>query len=121
MINRIVSNQKAEAISRGVFLIALGILFYTNAWWPGILIAIWLNIAIKQYFSGRFYDLFVTSVVLIGLYLVTIFKLNWTILLPILFVTGGIYIIFRECFFPGATDEEDISEELQDDANIDPK
>ena len=110
MVNRILSKRKTEAISNGVFLIALGILFYTNAWWPGILLAIWATLALRQYFSGRVYDLIISSVILIGLFLIT-----WSILMPVLFVVGGIYIIFREYFFSGATDEEDKSEEIKDD------
>lgn len=117
MINRILSKRKSEAISNGVFLISLGILFYTNAWWPGILIAIWATLALRQYFSGRIYDLMISSVILIGLFLINFFNINWSLLMPILFVVGGIYIIFREYFFSGATDEEDKSEEIKDDTD----
>lgn len=115
MANRIVSKRKSEAISNGVLLISLGILFYTNAWWPGILLAIWATLALRQYLSGRIYDLMISSVILIGLFLITFFNVNWSLLMPILFIIGGIYIIFREYFFAGATDEEDKSEEIKDD------
>lgn len=115
MANRIVSKKKAEAISNGALLISLGILFYTNAWWPGILLAIWLTLAIRQYLSGRTYDLLISSTILIGLFLISFFNVNWSLLMPILLVIGGIYIIFREYFFAGATDEEDKSEEIKDD------
>jgi hypothetical protein len=117
MSDRLLSKNKTEAISRGVLLISLGILFFTNTWWPGILLAIWATLAIKQYFSGRIYDLVISSIVLLGLYLISFFDINWSLLLPILFVVGGIYIIFREYFFPGATDEEDKSEEIKDDTD----
>lgn len=115
MGNRILSKRKSEAISNGVLLISLGILFYTNAWWPGILLAIWATLALRQYLSGRIYDLMISSVILIGLFLITFFNVNWSLLMPILFIVGGIYIIFREYFFAGATDEEDKSEEIKDD------
>ena len=115
MANRILSKRKSEAISNGVLLISLGILFYANAWWPWILLAIWTTLALRQYFSGRIYDLFISSIVLIGLFLISFFNVNWSVLMPILFVVGGIYIIFREYFFAGATDEEDKSEEIKDD------
>lgn len=115
MAHRIVSKKKAEAISNGVLLISIGILFYTNAWWPGILLAIWATLALRQYLSGRMYDLIISSTILIGLFFITLFNVNWSLLMPILFVVGGIYIIFREYFFGGATDEEDKSEEIEDD------
>lgn len=117
MANRILSKRKSEAISNGILLICLGILFYTNTWWPGILLAIWATLAVRQYFSGRIYDLIISSAILISLFLIIFFHIDWSLLMPVLFVVGGIYIIFREYFFAGATDEEDKSEEIKDDTD----
>ena len=113
-----VSKRKATGISNGVFLISIGILFYTNTWWPGILLAIWATLALRQYLSGRHYDLIITSIILLGLFIITLFQLDWTLLLPVLFVVGGIYIIFREYFFAEEAIEEDKSEEIKDDAEL---
>lgn len=93
-----ITKRKAEAISSGVFLIALGILFYFNAWWPGILLALWAFLATRQSLMGRHFDLIITTFILIGLFVVTTFNVSWSILGPVLFVLGGIYIIFREYF-----------------------
>ncbi len=111
----IISKRKAEVISNGVFLIALGILFYTNDWWPGILLAIWAALATRQYLTGRNYDLIVSSVILIGLFIVSFFHLEWSVVMPVLFVLGGIYLIFREYFFAKDSNGEDKSEEIKDD------
>ena len=50
------SKRKSNAIANGVFLAAIGVLLYTNLWWPGILIAIWLSLATRQFLSQRTYD-----------------------------------------------------------------
>lgn len=121
MAQPILSKRKTEAFANGCFLIALGILFYTGAWWPGILLAIWVLLAVRQYFSGRSYDLFISSIILLGLFTVTYFKYDWTLLMPVLFVVGGIYIIFREYFFSENTNYEDKSQELRDDTDEDTK
>jgi len=115
MVQPILSKRKAEAISNGAFLIGLGILFYTNAWWPGILLVIWAALAIRQFFSGRLYDLFISSFILIGLFIISLFKFDWAILMPVLFIIGGIYIIFHEYFFAEDTNGEEKSQEIQDD------
>jgi predicted membrane protein len=94
----IITKRKAEAISNGVFLIALGCLFYFNAWWPGILLAIWAFLATRQSLMGRHFDLIVTTFILVGLFVIATFNLSWSILGPLLFVLGGAYIIFREYF-----------------------
>lgn len=97
-----ISKKKAEAISTGIFLIALGIIFYFNYWWPGILLALWAFLGSRQSLTGRHFDFFVSTVILLGLFAVITFNISWSVLGPLLFILGGIYLIFREYLF--ATD-----------------
>lgn len=90
------SRRKVEAISNGVFLICLGILFYTKWWWPGILIAVWATFGTRQVLTGRYQDLLLTSILLLSLFVVAFFNLSWDLLMPVLFVISGGYLIFRE-------------------------
>ncbi len=99
MAQPILSKKKADALSNGVFLIGLGILFYTNAWWPGIIVALWAFLAVRQYLTGRNYDLIISSAICAALFLISIFKFSWDVLMPVLFIIGGTYIIFREYYF----------------------
>ncbi|MEM1282749.1 MAG: hypothetical protein AAGG81_04270 [Chlamydiota bacterium] len=107
------SRRKANAISNGVFLIALGVLFYTNAWWPGILVAIWSLLATRQFLTGRIYDLFISSAILLGLFFVYYLKIDWSVMMPVLLVVGGIYIIFREYYYGDYEDEVKKNEEIE--------
>ena len=100
------SKKKADAISNGVFLIALAVLFYTQAWWPGILAAIWITLATRQFLNGRVYDLFISTIILIGLFLFYYLNIDWSILIPVLFVIGGIYIISKEYYYAERDDSE---------------
>lgn len=115
MSHPILSKSKSDAFSNGVFLIGLGILFYTNLWWPGILLVIWTSLGLRQYLTGRYYDLAISSAILLGLFFLAVFKWNWSVLMPVLFVVSGIYIIFREYFFAEDTNGEDKSQEIKDD------
>lgn len=115
MSQLIVSKRKAEVISNGIFLASLGILFWTNGWWPGILLAIWACLGARQYLTGRTYDFAITSVILIGLFIVTFFNITWSVLIPVLFVTGGIYIIFREYLFSENLIEDKRTDEIDDE------
>jgi Na+/H+ antiporter NhaD/arsenite permease-like protein len=63
------------------------------------------------------YDFFISSFILLGLFAISFFKFDWTFLLPVLFVVGGIYIIFREYFFAEDTNGEEKSQEIQDDVD----
>lgn len=120
-INPIVSKKKADTISNGVFLVGLGILFFTDAWWPGILVAVWASIGLRQYLTGRIYDLIASSAILLGLFIISILNFNFSYLIPILLVVGGIYLIFREFFFAEDTNGEDKSQEILDDSDVDGK
>lgn len=111
------SKKKADTISNGAFLICLGILFYANYWWPGILLAIWISIGLRQFLTGRIYDLCISTAILIGLFVISVSNFEWAVLLPVLFIVGGIYIIFREYFFAEDTNGEDKSQEILDDTD----
>ncbi len=118
MKNLKLSKRKVDALSNGVFFITLAVLFYLNFWWPGILIAIWAMLAMRQWLTDRKFDLIMTSVILIGLFIVSYFNITWSILMPVLFVLGGFYIIFREFFYPDGDDGEDKAQEIKDDTDI---
>lgn len=107
------SKRKADAISNGIFLICLGILIYTGAWWPGILLALFATLGIRQYLTGRMYDLVVTTILLLGLYFIVFFNINWSILVPVLLVLGGIHLIFREYCVAEGYEDEDVVEESE--------
>lgn len=113
MSHLVISKRKADAISNGVFLVCLGILVFTNAWWPGILLALWATLAVRQYLTNRTYDLVMTSILLLGLFGIIFFKFNWSILIPVLLVLGGIHIIFREYCVAEGIEEEDPIEETE--------
>lgn len=121
MAQVILSKRKADAVSNGVFLISLAVLIYTDFWWPGILIALWLTLIVRQYLTGRIYDLVMTSILLLGLFFITMLNINWSILVPVLLILGGIHIIFREfCVAEGIEDEDPIEEterEIEDDTD----
>lgn len=115
MAQPILSRRKAEVISNGVFLASIGILFWTNGWWPGILLAIWASLGTRQYLTGRIFDVIVSSIILVGLFIASFFNLSWSVLIPVLFITGGIYIIFREYSLSEDTENEDVKKGLEDD------
>lgn len=114
-----VSKRRAKALSLALFFIGLAIVAYLNAWWPGIMLAVGIPLALRQYFLGRHYDMGVTLFVFIGVFVTVQFHISWQILLPVLFALGGIYILFREFLEskeePLEEEEEDINQEIEED------
>jgi len=115
MSEPLISKKKADAFANGAFFIALGVIAYYNIWWPWILPAIWIFLSLRQFLTGRRWDFFVSTVLLGVLFIVSYFHLDWTLLVPILFVVGGIYIIFKEFFYSDDTNGEEKVKEMKDD------
>jgi len=95
-MKRIVSKRRAKVISVALFLVGLAIITYLHAWWPGIMLAVGLPLALRQYLLGRHYDMGVSLFVFVGVFVTIQFNISWEVLLPVLFALGGIYILFRE-------------------------
>jgi hypothetical protein len=119
MSRRIVSKKRAKAVSVALFLVGLAIITYLDAWWPGIMLAIGIPLALRQYLLGRQYDMGVSLFVFVGVFVTVQFDISWEILLPVLFALGGIYILFREFLEskeePLEEEEEDINQEIEED------
>lgn len=91
--------RKADAIGNGVFLMSLGILLYTNEWWPWILLALCLTLVVRQVLTGRHFDMWVSIAVLGTLFIISYFNITLSVLIPLLFVIGGAYLVLREYFY----------------------
>lgn len=94
----LLSRRKADTTANGIFLILLGIIFYAGTWWPGIILAIAVNIGMRQFLTGRKTDFFVTVAILLVIIAFTYFEFTSSFVIPALFIAGGIYLIMREYF-----------------------
>lgn len=114
MAKKIMSKKKAQALSFALFLVALAILTLIKSWWPGIMLAVGLPLALRQYLLGKIYDMTISLFVFIGVFITVQFSIKWDILLPALFVTGGLYIFLKEFFGPKELTEEDKNKDIED-------
>jgi hypothetical protein len=112
------SKRRAKALSTALFLVGLAIVSYLGAWWPGIMLAVGLPLALRQFLLGRHYDMGITLFVFIGVFITVQFEIHWEVLLPVLFAVGGIYVLWREYVEskePLAEEEEDMNQEIEED------
>jgi len=107
----IMSKRKAQSLSFALFLIGLAIITYFKYWWPGIMLTIGIPIALKQYLVGKRFDMIVSLIVFLGVFVTVQFNIKWEIVLPVLFTLGGFYVFFREFFGPKEINESDIEED----------
>lgn len=107
--------NQIRAISSGIFLVGLAILFITKFWWPGILLVLWVSVGVREYLSRRYYDFFISTIILLGLFAVYMLKLDWNVLVPVVFVVGAIYIVMKEFFFTSKSRLEEKIKQLESD------
>jgi hypothetical protein len=112
------SRKKAISLSNGVFLVCVAFMVFFNAWWPWMIAAIGLTIAIRQFFSGRVYYAGITTAIAALIFSMEFFQFGWHSYFPALLLIAGIFIIVREVWFFGQTGGEDKSEEIKEDADI---
>lgn len=118
MTKPLTSMKTAKFLSLALFLVGLAILTYLENWWPGIMLVIGLSLAFREYLLGRRYDMAITLIVFVGVFISAF--LTWSrYLIPVLFTIGGIYIFFRdyiESSFPSEEDaEENVNEEIEEE------
>jgi predicted membrane protein len=94
----IMSPKKAQALSLALFLVGLAILTYINSWWPAITLVVGLPIALRQYLVGKIFDMIISLIVFLGIFITVQFHVKWDILLPLFFAIGGVYIFSKEFF-----------------------
>lgn len=107
-----VSQRRARALSSSLFLVCLAVVSFSGAWWPNIMLAIGIPLALRQYLLGRVYDMFLSLAIFGGAYIVAGYQISWEILLPVLFSIGAIYILVREFLNPYPTSEDEDEESL---------
>lgn len=112
------SQKRADRLSLAVMLIGFGVVSYAAAWWPGILLVVGCSLLTRQYLRGREYDMILTTMIFGGLFILFYFDIDWSAVLPVFFVVGGIYLIFREYFVTkervGEEEMEDKVQEIED-------
>lgn len=92
----ILPKEKAYAISNGVFLILLGVLFYTGQWWPGILFVLGFTYVVRQYLLGRRLELLIASLLIMALAVLAWTGYAFSVFIPIFLIAVGLFIIVKE-------------------------
>jgi len=113
MARQKVSRKRALISSFILFLIGVFILtFLHQYWWPSVALLVGIPLALYQFLMGRKYDMAMSLFLYIGIFVTIQFQIPWKMLLPILFVFGGVYIFLREIFKTSKEDEIDREKEL---------
>ena len=115
MSKLLVSHKKAKHIAFALFLVGIIFLSFKESWWPGILLVIGIPLSVKQYLLNKKYDVALTLFVFLGAFFSAQFNIESKIFLPILFITGGIYLLFRDLLEESTLSEHEIEEDINEE------
>ena len=119
MTQPIFSKKRANSIFVSLLLIGLAFVAYSGSWLPGIILALGIPLALRQFLLHKFYDVVVTLFIFVGAFITAQFQDSTTLIIPIMFTLGGIYIFFRDYIenitVKEAEIEEDINEEIEEE------
>lgn len=117
-MSQLTSRKRASAICTALFFIGLAIIFLMGNWWPGIMLAIGIPLALRQFLLGRFFDMCVSLFIFGGVFVTEQFEIDWKILLPVMFILAAIYILIREFQenkeHPEDIEDEDVNHEIEE-------
>ena len=105
------SKKRAAALSSALMLVLLAINSFTGYWFPYIYITIGAPLAFRQFLSGRIYDTILSLCIFGGLFLVSAYSIDWSVILPVVFITSALMILFREFLNPYAAKEPELEED----------
>jgi hypothetical protein len=90
------NSQRASALTAGFWLIGLGLIIATKAWWPGILLLIGITVIVQGWLSGRQRQVIRGGIIAIAIGVWAACKFN----VALLFVGLGAYIIYSAVIGP---------------------
>jgi hypothetical protein len=96
------SSEQAHAITGGVWLIGLGVLFYTGMWWPGIMFVIGGAMIIEGLARGRGWYAFQGGLWVIAIGVWALFHFHIAVIL----ITLGISAILGALVRPPMLDKK---------------
>lgn len=96
------TKQKADAITGGILLIGLGVLLFTNLWWPGIMFVVGLSSGAGLIFRGRTVQ-GIGSLALLwsipfGIWIIQRAEISWMLVGPMILIGVGV-IVLAKAFF----------------------
>jgi len=109
-MKRILSDRRAKALSASLFFASLAFIAFNNLWWPWILLAIGLPLAVSHALKGQLRDTLLCLFIFTGLF--TTYKFALPVFLPVLFGLAGLYILLKEFFEPEEPTEGELDEEV---------
>jgi hypothetical protein len=82
-------------ITGGLLLIGLGVIWFANWWWPGIMVVLGIAIGSGLVFRGRYVPGVVVMVIFFGIPLLTEARIPWSLFAPMVLIGLGVIVLAK--------------------------
>lgn len=82
--------KTAGGITAGLILIGIGVLAFTDGWWPGIMVVIGVAVIAGMLYRGKFLSTLPIALIFFGIPAVIELGLSWEIYIPLLLIGLGL-------------------------------
>ncbi len=89
------NNRTKTGITGGIFLIGIGILMFTNWWWPGIMLVIGLAVSAGLILRGKYFPALLTFALFAAFPLLVTADIPWEVFGPFIVIAMGASIIVK--------------------------
>lgn len=82
-------------ITSGLLLIGLGVIWFADWWWPGIMVVLGIAIGSGLVFRGRYVPAIVVMAIFFGIPILTEAQIPWDLFAPMVLIGVGVIIIVK--------------------------
>jgi membrane protein implicated in regulation of membrane protease activity len=89
------TRRTGDGITGGLILIGIGVLLFTNWWWPGIMIVIGVGVAAGLVFRGRYIPALINCAIFFGIPVLVEANIPWQLVGPAILIGIGIIVLVK--------------------------
>jgi hypothetical protein len=82
-------------VTGGLLLIGLGVIWFADWWWPGIMVVLGIAIGSGLVFRGRYVPAVVVMAVFFGIPILSEARIPWDLFAPMVLIGVGVIVIVK--------------------------
>jgi hypothetical protein len=87
--------RASSGITSGLLLIGLGVIWFADWWWPGIMVVLGIAIGSGLVFRGRYVPAIVMMAIFFGIPILTEAQIPWDLFAPMVLIGVGVIVIVK--------------------------
>ena len=87
--------RRGGGITGGLLLIGLGVIWFADWWWPGIMVVLGIAVGSGLVFRGRYVSAIVMMAIFFSIPILTEAQIPWDLFAPMVLIGVGVIVIVK--------------------------